>query len=772
MKVLICGNVSNDGDWKILLDRLKDLQKSSHGPFDLLVLGGLLSITSNTQLKQIEDQLMTLRLSTIAFESLIDHQSRSTDHNSFEFILVLKKSIGLYQTQDNLSISYFFSLNPAKEDLDHLYSQIDTVGFRGCDFCVSNFWPMSSDSGLTNESMLALHQSSLQKTNQNTNAVLPLFINKLHPRYVFLSNLGGYYQRPPFPIPFSNNAFQESSSTTPSLSKLFCRIITLDMVSSSKDKNHKYLHALSLSPLLFMKKEEVEVEPSDATPNPYDLYQQENRPAKRQRPGDKNELASHFVATGGKPLPTTSHHFPTPPQGGTQSFFFGAVPNAPALTTPAVPQRGSGGGVSEGNGRRLFVGGLGQHIYERELEQVFPTATSVRRVRDKGYAFVDFATSEEALRFFTFAQENDGTIKAFGRQLTVNWATTSNNTTSNNTTTNAPAPPRHPSSGSTVTIDALLQDDTLLTPPTHSCSALFVGNIPSPSQRGGGVTPDEEDYEGQVKKALTQFFPSSQRIQYKVRQHPHYAFIEFESHHIAADVLKTFYDEWRHYKTTTASTLSEVGKKRKLERESGDDVSKEVEEEVKEGENEEVSSPPPYQLFGSHSIILRWASGTGHGQVRDKAVNTWRLLDEQPADCHVIFLGNLHTTSSEEITRVLREEYHMSEEVLKRDVTSLRHPEGRDYAFLELRDPRTAADVMKHLLTQYHERKQHQQKSSDDVTSSADSGNGVTITLGWAKGKAAERQLQSENCWFCLASPTVKVSDVIHHSSPLPDLTT
>merc|ERR1712151_118671 len=75
---------------------------------------------------------------------------------------------------------------------------------------------------------------------------------ELQPRYHLFGTADLFYQRPPFQTPKG----------------YFCRCIGLGTVGS-KDKDRKWLHALSLSPMAHMKRDDLTQAPPNATPSPF-----------------------------------------------------------------------------------------------------------------------------------------------------------------------------------------------------------------------------------------------------------------------------------------------------------------------------------------------------------------------------------------------------------------------------------------------------------------------------------------------------------------------
>lgn len=81
------------------------------------------------------------------------------------------------------------------------------------------------------------------------------------------------------------------------------------------------------------------------------------------------------------------------------------------------------------------------------------------------------------------------------------------------------------------------------------------------------------------------------------------------------------------------------------------------------------------------------------------------------------------------------------------DVQEIKRPTGRDYAFIEFNSPQAARRAME-----------------DSGAGSTLVLQGNTLKLGWAKGRSAapkQSNATPPDCWFCLASPSVKVHLVL-----------
>jgi len=77
------------------------------------------------------------------------------------------------------------------------------------------------------------------------------------------------------------------------------------------------------------------------------------------------------------------------------------------------------------------------------------------------------------------------------------------------------------------------------------------------------------------------------------------------------------------------------------------------------------------------------------------------------------------------------------------NVHSIRIPEGKSFAFVEFRTPAAAAKVVSDL--------------EDFPLSIA----GKPLSVGWAKGQPAESSSHAAECWFCLASESVKTHLIV-----------
>lgn len=922
MKVLLCGDVlppaadetNNTDPWTLLIPRLNDLQKSSNGPFELLIFTGRLFFRNQQQINELETHFQqVLKITVIAFSALVEvgggggtNDEEKAAGNQFQSLQLIPSAsptssptLGFWNSKEGFSIAYYHPRNnistpttvttEVEEEEQQLSSIVDRVGYHGCDFLISSpvTFPLIATSSLPSEQITAFQQTSVysqtvrnrrREGEEEEDSRLPTLVNRLKPRYLFLSGCGGFYQRPAFPVYATNKTPNKTTTTTEEVVvSHYCRMIALDKVSSRKEKGFKYLHALSLNPLIFMKKEDlINPPPPDATANPFlpavpsnttttttttttsytssAVYQQQqNRPLKQQREegggggggeqqdGGERELkrlkgssgqpvgalAAHFVKSSSLPPPPALHLPPPPPppqlplpvppplaiptSATSSSFFFGGnggggagVGNGGSTTdgivnpfskkTPTATSNTSSSSVDPNN-CTLFVGNLPMNFQEKDLKELFPNAIQIKKIANKSFAFINFQNHLEAenyLKFFN--QSNQRTIH--GKLLTVKWGNQPNNNnttaaTTNSTTNTTSATTLGGGSGGGGSVD-----ETILIPPHEDSKSLYIGNILSfqqfkqQQQKEGKEQATPEDYESQVKVALQQLFPTAMHLSFRLSSSsfasmsssPTFAFVEFHTHREAMEVLQDYFDRQSISSTTTTTYASLRG---------GGGGSK-------------------YQVL-NQPIILKWSKTTSQQEYEQQQQqsqqhhqphhsfhhwNNWNLLNEQPNDCKVIFIGHLPLPSEEKeaeereatmaegeeksneekqqerlsrLKTLLIHDYHLHEDYFERnEIISLHQPEGRDYGFLECNNPLTASKIMKQLIGAFHslrkrldgqgnERGVDQQADAHSSSSISSSSSGVLLKFGWAKGKNADKQIQSQDCWFCLASPSVKV---------------
>jgi hypothetical protein len=166
------------------------------------------------------------------------------------------------------------------------------------------------------------------------------------------------------------------------------------------------------------------------------------------------------------------------------------------------------------------------------------------------------------------------------------------------------------------------------------------------------------------------------------------------------------------------------------------------------------------------------------------------LLQEPPhPGCKVLYLGHVPTdVSSTQLQESLWTQLHWHLPQLETSsIVSVRKTVGRDYAFVDFADVHTARSAFEVINQSQIVLQSPTAANSDPSTatattttttttttpasSSSSSSSSTTastaLTAGWAKGRAADAENQSADCWFCLASPSVKVHLLVsvgHHA--------
>lgn len=127
-------------------------------------------------------------------------------------------------------------------------------GRRGIDILLTCAWPAGIDARIMDEAFRPSDPSGHEALWVKC-AAPPIseLVVALSPRYHLFGGGDLFYQRPPFQAPKRNH---------------LCRCIGLGKVGSS-GKNRKWLHALALSPMSEMKREELEKSAGNSTPCPF-----------------------------------------------------------------------------------------------------------------------------------------------------------------------------------------------------------------------------------------------------------------------------------------------------------------------------------------------------------------------------------------------------------------------------------------------------------------------------------------------------------------------
>ena len=665
VKLLFCGDVN--GGWKQLSDRLNDLQNSQHGPFDVLFLTGK-CFQSEEEMKNIHT-LIKFPMKTYSFDNPTYAKNCTLPEN---LEIIGGGGCGIVSLQHNLTVAYQVNSEISNSNnIENVRQITNSVGYRGCDICITSEWPKEMHHFLDETEL-----NEFKATNIGIgagNKIASNFAMLVRPRYHFVSGMGVFYQRSPYRNPLLSNGHPGNA---------FTRLLAIDQVSGSKDKTKKWLHALSVRPIIHLSAAELVEVPASTTDCPYaDIGTTVTAPMNKNPFSSTGTTTTDDHASKRVRLEGGTAFVPPPPPGAppapasqaSGSFFFGNM---------GVPRQGSGGGSGSTNlsppsdtACTLFIGGLLRTMQDSDLESVLQGVKHIRRPPGKAFAFVEFISHEAAKNTVDTSARRGLNIQ--GRTLTVGWGKNreDHGSKSNESVENE---------GSVI--------ERQLIPPSEDAKTLFIAGlshfvsnndttkIDTIAEDNTTSTTTGTTSNSTVESPLyTALLPLCPGI-VSVHQPPgkSYAFVEFDSYTAAMAVV-----------------------------------------------TQSIQDPRSFTLQGS-PLVIGWATAPGGDTSKS------RLLTAPPSQSsQVLFLGNLPIDITEEqIVGIFKD----------CEISSIRRPEGREYAFIEFITPLQAQKAMK-------------QSENNEIII-----NNHVLLLGWAKGRAAEKSNQSAECWFCLASSVVKVS--------------
>ena len=403
VKLLICGDV--DGNFELLLNRINTLQSSAHGPFNVLFFTG--------RLFQNSDEFATVApslrfpMKAYAFDRTGVADDVLPADSNLEFFNA--SGVGL-ATIAGLTVA-FLSNFPDSESLQDARDIAGLVGYRGCDVLLTSEWPRETHHFLNETDLTALRSTGVGLGIGSQEVAS--FALSVRARYHFAGSRGSFYQRPLYcnPVCVGANGQPQLSPCT--------RFIGLGCVSSSKDKDKKWLHALSLEPIVNMQVEDVCAVPVGATECPY----AEIGTALPRIGGGGKYIRPQPPLPPGQP-PSKRMRGEEPAMGPSVvsgSFFFG---------NRGLTRDGQGSGQSGAPppnlippgpfAKTLFVGGIKQDVPEEEVHRSFPDVASVRRPTGKTYAFVEFKSHDTAKKVMDASVRREVVIA--GRTVAIGWA--------------------------------------------------------------------------------------------------------------------------------------------------------------------------------------------------------------------------------------------------------------------------------------------------------------------------------------------------------------
>lgn len=458
VKLLVCGGLN--GEWTILLNRVLALQNSAHGPFDALFITGSLSpgdmepAVLSALSFPIPTYIFSPRLPIVPPLELPDNLKYINESN-------ITDDVGLV-TLHGLTVGYAMASGDlTSAGAADAIASSSKASYRGCDIFLTAEWPRDIYQFLDESSLESL--KACGGFGGGSKDVSDL-CSALRPRYHFAASKNLFYQRPPFRN-FPSAAGKESPVT---------RFIGLANVTMSKDKDKKYLHALSLEPIVYLSNEAVSEVPVGSTDNPFAAVGRVKHGLDRSAGTDLSKRAKAGVGAGGGaggvsgvgsssvlPAPGRFAALEAEKPAASGAFFFGHMgASRPGTGSGAggagLPMAGNLNPPSE-SCKTLFLGGVGREVKDRELLASMPHSIRVTRPEGKAFVFVDFEQHEHAAAVVKASIKQP--LVLGGKAISVGWAKGRS---------------EQSSSGSSGAATPQL----CLTPPSADCKTLFVGGLP------------------------------------------------------------------------------------------------------------------------------------------------------------------------------------------------------------------------------------------------------------------------------------------------------
>ena len=341
----------------------------------------------------------------------------------------------------------------------------------------------------------------------------------LRPRYHISSTLGKnfFYQR----LPYEND--NSTCSSIHLRATWHTRFISLATITNSKDKNAKWIHALSLEAAAIASEVSLGADPAQMyTPCPYMSTppMKSGCPPPPPPPGHPPPKRARIDGTDACPPPPP----PAPPSG---AFFFGDM---------GVPRGGGGNDSHRGGGnlqqqppsadaRTLFIGGLGSNVRDRDFHTVFSGIVAIRQPPGKNFAFVEFDSPSSAQAVMTASQSTMG-VSIKGRPVSVGWAAGSANGSGGG-------------GGRGIPGAAVLQTAPL----SADCKTLFIAGLPPYVEVGHGsgdkgMSTNQTQVEETLQHTILGLFPGAIRLQRLPGKT--FGFLDFDTHAAACAGMNAY----------------------------------------------------------------------------------------------------------------------------------------------------------------------------------------------------------------------------------------
>jgi len=273
-KVIICGDLN--GKFDKVFDRIRKLQKKGQ-KFDMMFCVGNVFEGESSEFKLYLNGSKVAPIQTYILGP--NNQEQYDNYNAgsidgFELcknVTYLGKK-GVFTFSNGLKIVYISGTESPSNSSPvprHCYSDSDlkslmTVlktnesGYKGVDILLTSEWPK----GVANLG----NKPPLEKCNSCGSLLLSKFVHALKPRYHFAALEGVFYER----FPYRNHVVLQEKSLHVS------RFISLAPFGNKI--KHKYLYAFSIKPMIKTLTTELNNQPEDTTPSPFEkLLQEENK---------------------------------------------------------------------------------------------------------------------------------------------------------------------------------------------------------------------------------------------------------------------------------------------------------------------------------------------------------------------------------------------------------------------------------------------------------------------------------------------------------------
>jgi RNA recognition motif-containing protein len=229
-------------------------------------------------------------------------------------------------------------------------------------------------------------------------------------------------------------------------------------VNESKDKDRKWLHALSLEPIIHMSDTEVAEIPTGSTDCPYVIVGKKKPRLPVGPPPESVKKVKTNDGEGG------SGRFASIDANNVSSgaLFFGKMGVArPQSVGRELPVAGGGmqNSTSNSHTQTLFVGGIDREVTNSELLRKLPGSVSVSRPLGKNFAFIDFSTPAAAQALMASSKKQSVMIGR--RAVDLGWAK-----------------PRQSGNEQTLAGETEPETKIELDPPSLDATKLYIGGLP------------------------------------------------------------------------------------------------------------------------------------------------------------------------------------------------------------------------------------------------------------------------------------------------------